>query len=124
MITHKEISYKSDASSTYTLTRINSSTHNFKSKLGFDYLTNEGWKITSNYQRTQSKGSGYSDGLFFGASYKSRRDTEYAMSLNDKKAVLDYKKNVNGFDVTVGSNYTLMSTIPDYGAHLEISNKF
>ena len=120
----QKISYKSDASSTYTLTRINSSTHNLKSKFGFDYLTNEGWNITSNYQRTQSKGSGYSDGLFFGASYKSRRDTEYTMSLNDKKAVLDYKKNVNGFDVTVGSNYTLMSIIPDYGAHIEISNKF
>ena len=120
----QKISHKSDASSTYTLTRINSSTHNLKSKLGFDYLTNEGWNITSNYQRTQSKGSGYSDGLFFGASYKSRRDTEYTMSLNDKKAVLDYKKNVNGFDVTVGSNYTLMSIIPDYGAHIEISNKF
>ena len=120
----QKISYKSDASSTYTLTRINSSTHNLKSKLGFDYLTNEGWNITSNYQRTQSKGSGYSDGLFFGASYKSRRDTEYAMSLNENKAVLDYKKNINGFDVTVGSNYTLMSIIPDYGAHIEISGKF
>ena len=120
----QKISHKSDASSTYTLTRINSSTHNLKSKLGFDYLTNEGWNITSNYQRTQSKGSGYSDGLFFGASYKSRRDTEYAMSLNENKAVLDYKKNINGFDVTVGSNYTLMSIIPDYGAHIEISNKF
>ena len=120
----QKISYISDASSTYTLKRINSSTHNFKSKLGFDYLTNEGWNITSNYQRTQSKGGGYSDGLFFGASYKSRRDTEYAMSLNENKAVLDYKKNVNGFDISVGSNYTLMSIIPDYGAHIEISNNF
>jgi len=120
----QKISYISDSSSTYTLTRINSSTHNFKSKLGFDYLTNEGWNITSNYQRTQSKGGGYSDGLFFGASYKSRRDTEYAMSLNENKAVLDYKKNVNGFDISVGSNYTLMSIIPDYGAHIEISNNF
>ena len=80
--------------------------------------------LTCNYQRTQNKGSGYSDGLFFGASYKLRGDTEYATSLNDNKAVLDYKKNVNGFDVTVGSNYTLMSIIPDYGAHIEISNKF
>ena len=87
-------------------------------------ITNEGWNITSNYQRTQSKGGGYSDGLFFGASYKSRRDTEYAMSLNENKAVLDYKKNVNGFDISVGSNYTLMSIIPDYGAHIEISNNF
>jgi len=120
----QKISYISDASSTYTLTRINSSTHNFKSKLGFDYLTNEGWNITSNYQRTLSKGSGYSDGLLFGASYKSRRDTEYAMSFEKDKAVLDYKKNVNGFDITVGSNYTLMNEIPDYGANFSLSSKF
>jgi hypothetical protein len=44
--------------------------------------------------------------------------------LKENKAVLDYKKNVNGFDITVGSNYTLMSIIPDYGAHIEISNNF
>ena len=120
----QKISYRSDTSSTYTLTRINSSTHNFKGKIGFDYLTNEGWNITSNYQRTQSKGGGYSDSLFFGASYKSRRDSEYAMSLKENKASLNYKKNVNGFDITVGSNYTLMSKIPDYGAKIEISSSF
>ena len=120
----QKISYRSDTSSTYTLTRINSSTHNFKGKIGFDYLTNEGWNITSNYQRTQSKGGGYSDSLFFGASYKSRRDSEYAMSLKENKASLDYKKNVNGFDIKVGSNYTLMSKIPDYGAKIEISSSF
>ena len=120
----QKISYRSDTSSTYTLTRINSSTHNFKGKIGFDYLTNDGWNITSNYQRTQSKGGGYSDSLFFGASYKSRRDSEYAMSLKENKASLDYKKNVNGFDIKVGSNYTLMSKIPDYGAKIEISSSF
>ena len=120
----QKISYRSDTSSTYTLTRINSSTHNFKGKIGFDYLTNEGWNITSNYQRTQSKGGGYSDSLFFGASYKSRRDSEYAMSLKENKASLDYKKNVNGFDIKVGSNYTLMSKIPDYGAKIKISSSF
>ena len=120
----QKISYISDASSTYTLKRVNSSTHNFKGKIGFDYLTNKDWNITSNYQRNQSKGGGYSDGLFFGASYKSRSDTEYAMSLEENKAALDYKKNVNGFDIAVRSNYTLMSQIPDYGAKIEIKNSF
>ena len=31
---------------------------------------------------------------------------------------------VNGFDITIGSNYTLMSETPDYGANIEVSNKF
>ena len=46
------------------------------------------------------------------------------MSLKENKASLDYKKNVNGFDIKVGSNYTLMSKIPDYGAKIEISSSF
>ena len=120
----QKISYISDTSSTYTLTNINSSTHNFKSKLGFDYLTYTGWDFTSSYQRTQSKGGGYSDALYFGANYISRRDIEYAMSLDNNKAFLDYKRNINGFNFTVGSNYTLMSEIPDYGANIEVSNTF
>jgi hypothetical protein len=120
----QKISYISDTSSTYSLTNINSSTHNFKSKLGFDFITDAGWDFTSSYQRTQSKGGGYSDGLYFGANYISRRDTKYAMSLDSNKAFLDYKRNINGFDITFGSNYSLMSEIPDYGANLEISNTF
>ena len=120
----QKISYISDTSSTYTLTNINSSTHNFKSKLGFDFTTHSGWDFTASYQRTQSKESGYSDALYFGANYISRRNTEYAMSLDNNKAFLDYKRNINGFDITFGSNYTLMSEIPDYGATIEVSSKF
>ena len=120
----QKISYISDTSSTYTLSNINNSTHNFKSKLGFDYITDAGWDITSSYQRTQSKENGYSDALYFGANYISRRNTEYAMSLDNNKAFLDYKRNINGFDITFGSNYTLMSAIPDYGATIEVSSKF
>ena len=106
------------------MSNINSSTHNFKSKLGFDYITDAGWDITASYQRTQSKESGYSDALYFGANYISRRNTEYAMSLDNNNAILDYKRNINSFDITVGSNYNLMSTTPDYGVNIEISNKF
>ena len=46
------------------------------------------------------------------------------MSLDNKQAFLDYKRNVNGFDIKFGSNYDLMSKIPDYGANIEISSKF
>ena len=106
------------------MSNINSSTHNFKSKLGFDYVTDAGWDITASYQRTQSKESGYSDALYFGANYISRRNTEYAMSLDNNKAFLDYKRNINGFDITFGSNYSLMSAILDYDAILKVSSKF
>ena len=120
----QKISYISDTGSTYTLSNINSSTHNFKSKLGFDFTTYSGWDFTSSYQRTQSKENGYSDALYFGANYISSRGIEYAMSLDNDKAFLDYKRNINGFNFTVGSNYTLMSEIPEYAANIEVSNTF
>ena len=46
------------------------------------------------------------------------------MSLDNDKASLNYKRDLNGFDIKVSSNYSLMSQIPDYGANIEISNKF
>ena len=122
---HQKISYISDnTGSTYTLSNINSSTHNFKGKLGFDFISNMGWLMTSSYQRTQNKGNGYSDGVYLSVSNKPSKDVKYAMSLDNDKAFLDYKRNINGFDFTVGSNYSLMSEIPDYAAYLEISNAF
>ena len=38
--------------------------------------------------------------------------------------IVGYVKDVKGFDVKVSSNYSMVSQIPDYGANLEISNKF
>ena len=120
----QKMSYKNDTTTTYKLVNIKGSTHNFKGKLGFDFITDIGWSITSSYQRTQNKGNGYSDGLYLEVSYMPSKDTEYAMSLDNDKAILDYKRNINDFDITVSSNYSLMSEIPDYAANLKISNTF
>ena len=46
------------------------------------------------------------------------------MTLDNDKASLSYKRNLNGFDIRVSSNYSLMSQIPEYGATLEIVNTF
>ena len=37
---------------------------------------------------------------------------------------INYKKNINGFDVIVSSNYSLIEARPDYGANIEVSNTF
>jgi hypothetical protein len=121
----QKISYKNDTTTTYTLSNIKGSTHNFKGKLGFDFMTDMGLSFTSSYQRTQNKGNGYSDGFYLEVSYMPpSKDTEYTMSLDNDKASLDYKININGFDITVGSNYSFIMEIPDYGANLKISNTF
>ena len=120
----QKISYISDTSSTYTLTNINSSTHNFMSKLGFDFITDSGWDFTSSYQRTQNKEYGYNDAFNFGVNYISRKNIEYAMFLDNSKVFIDYKRKINGFDITFESNYSLKSVISDYDARLKVSSKF
>ena len=120
----QKISYISDTSSTYTLTNINSSTQNFMSKLGFDFITDSGWDFTSSYQRTQNKEYGYNDAFNFGVNYISRKNIEYAMFLDNYKALIDYKRKINGFDITFESNYSLKSVISDYDARLKVSSKF
>ena len=107
----QKISYISDTSSTYTLTNINSSTHNFMSKLGFDFITDSGWDFTSSYQRTQNKEYGYNDAFNFGVNYISRKNIEYAMFLDNNKVFIDYKRKINGFDITFAVSYTHL-TLP------------
>ena len=46
------------------------------------------------------------------------------MVLEDDKASVEYKRNFNGFDFKISSNYTIMSQIPDYGTNIEVSSKF
>ena len=120
----QKMSYKNDSTTTYKLVNIKGSTHNFKGKLGFDFMTDMGLSFTSSYQRTQNKGNGYSDGFYLEANYLPSKDTEYSMSLDDDKASLGYKKNINGLDFKLSSNYSLVSEIPDYGVNIGISNTF
>ena len=56
--------------------------------------------------------------------YVTHRKDEFALELVDRTASVAYKKNINGFDIKLGSNYNLMSQIPDYGVNLKISNTF
>ena len=46
------------------------------------------------------------------------------MSLDNDKASLSYKRDLNGFDIRMSSNYRLMSQMPEYGATLEVLNTF
>ena len=65
--------------------------------------------------------------FYFAGSYISKNDGMCTFSLDGSETFntkLDYKRNINGFNFTVGSNYTLMSEIPDYGAILKVSNTF
>ena len=51
-------------------------------------------------------------------------NTEYAMKLVNNEATLNYKRNLSVFDISIRSNYSLMSEIPEYGTNLELRNTF
>ena len=43
---------------------------------------------------------------------------------NFENTSLSLTNSINGFDLKMSSNYNFLSDIPEYGAKIEISNKF
>ncbi len=102
---------------------IDQDSKNLRANIGFDLVTDNGFSIMTIYERNQSDNS-HSDTLYLGFGYIRSDNDEYAMSLDNDKASLTYNKNLNGFDIRLNSNYNLMSSIPDYGATIELVSTF
>ncbi len=102
---------------------IDQDSKNLIANIGFDLVTDNGFSIMTIYERNQSDNA-HSDTLYIGFGYIPSDNNEYAMSLDNGKASLTYNKNLNGFDIRVNSNYDLMSSIPDYGATIELVSTF
>ncbi len=102
---------------------IDQDSKNLIANIGFDLVTDNGFSIMTIYERNQSDNA-HSDTLYIGFGYIPSDNNEYAMSLDNDKASLTYNKNLNGFDIRVNSNYNLMSSIPDYGATIELVSTF
>ncbi len=102
---------------------IDQDSKNLRANIGFDLVTDNGFSIMTIYERNQSDNA-HSDTLYLGFSYIPKDDIEYAMTLDNDKASLSYERDLNGFDIRMSSNYSLMNQIPEYGATLEIVNTF
>ena len=104
------------------------SLHNLKGNIGFETVFNTGTTFSINYERLQSLNeSSHYDNIFFKFGHISEENSELAFNFNplqNYQTNINYKKNINGFDIKVSSNYSLMSEIPDYGANIEVSNTF
>ena len=121
--------YKNHTNNSYTWEDVKRhSLHNVKGNIGFEKVFNTGTTFSINYERFQSLNeSGHYDTLFFKFGHISEEDAELALNFNPLQNYdtnLSYKRNINGFDITFGSNYTLMSEVPDYDVNLKISNKY
>ena len=119
--------YISDNNTTYSYQANKQDRDILTAGFGFDFTHIQGLTISADYQKQKIISEGSIDTLLLAASFVSKRETEYAMTLegtDDFAVGLNVAKNINGFNFTVGSNYTLMSEIPDYGAILKVSNTF
>ena len=97
-----KMNYVSDTSTIYTYTQGANSNHLITSVVGFEYITINNLNIISSYKRIQGNESEQTDIINVSVNFKSKQETEYAMSIDgseDLKAGFDVSKNINGFDL-------------------------
>ncbi|MDC1113439.1 BspA family leucine-rich repeat surface protein [Candidatus Pelagibacter ubique] len=121
-----QMNYVSDTSTTYTYTQSVNSTHLLTSEVGFNYEALENLNIKTSYKRIQGNENEHIDTVKFAFKFKSRRETEYAMSLDgseDLKTGFDITKNINGFDLNFNANKSFNET-SDQAANVSLSRSF
>ena len=121
--------YKSHSDNkTITNTIKKNSRDNIKGNIGFEFLKRSGHTFAVNYERFQSlDNSAHTDSLFFkfGGTQKNSPDFSVIYQpLKNNNTEISYLKDYNNFNLKFKSNYAVYSKIPDYGANIEVSNKF
>ncbi len=104
------------------------STNNIKGNIGIEAIFKTGTTFSVNYERLQKLNeSAHNDNIYFKFGHISAEDSEFAFNFNpmqNNQTNLNYKKTINGYDVVVSSNYSLISQIPEYGVNIEVSNNY
>jgi hypothetical protein len=121
-----KMNYVSETSTIYTYTQGANSSHLITSMVGFEYITKDNLEIISSYKRIQGNESEQTNILNVSVNFKSKRETEYAMSVDgaeDLKAGFDITKNVKGFDLKFNANQSL-SENSDQAANISLSRSF
>ena len=104
------------------------SIHNIKGNLGFEILYENGYTFALNYERFQGLDySSHQDSIFIKFGHIREEESDFALNykpLENNQTEIIYNKNINSFDIKFGSNYSMVSQIPDYGTNIEVSNTF
>ena len=120
-----EFYYLNSQSTVYNYNVENKSKHNLRIGYGFDITSITGWSLVGNFERLQSNGKGYGNDIYLSIGYVPIDEMKFVFDVNNfEKTRLSLTNKVNGFDLKMSSNYNFISDVPDYGANLEVSNKF
>jgi len=119
-----EFYYLNSQSTVYNYNVDNKSKHNLRIGYGFDVTSISGWSLVGNFERFQSAKS-HSNEIYLSVGYVPIDEMKFVFDINNfENTSLSLTNNVNGFDLKMSSNYNFISDVPNYGANLEISNKF
>ena len=116
--------YLNDPNTMFSINIDEEAYENFRIGYGFDVTYETGWSIIANFERFHAISSGYINEIYLSVGYVPTEDIKYALALENEKASLNYNKHINGFDIQLGSNYKLLSQIPEYGATVEVVSRF
>ena len=120
-----EFYYLSDHSTIYNYKADNKSKHNFKIGYGFDVSLISGWSFVGSFERFKANGKGYSNDIYLSVGYVPIDKMKFAFDMNNfENTSLSLTNKVNGFDLKMSSNYNFLSSMPDYGARIDVSRKF
>ena len=118
----QKFSYASEGS-VYSLKYNNNSVHNFRSGVGFDFVTEYGLNLMSKYTRDQSQNGMQNDSFTVALDYRISQRSSYEMSIQDTSAKLSHKSELNGLYFDLDSKYDFFSEQPQYGIYLKVSNR-
>ena len=116
----QRFSYESNGES-FTLENIQSSTHNFMSGIGFDFISNNGLTLMTKYNRDQSRNN-KNDSFIVALDYRGSQRSSYAMSFQDSSAKFSNENKFDNFKMNIDSHYDFFKEDPDYGLFINISN--
>ena len=116
----QKFSYVSNGES-FTLENIESTTHNFSSGIGFDFISDNGLTLMTKYTRDQAQNH-KNDSFIIALDYRGSQRSSYAMSLEDTSAEFSHNRKFKSFNLDIDSHYDFFKDDPDYGVYLKISN--
>ena len=102
---------------------------------GIEEVYENNLTLSFNYERLQhldslnygSNDNSYSESFFLKVGLIKEEDYQLALSLDalqDYKLNSHYSKKLGVFDLDFDANYNFTSVVPEYGALVQISNKF
>ena len=121
-----KMNYVPDTSTIYTNIKGAKSNHLITSVVGFEYITINNLNIIASYKRIQGIESEHTNIIKFGLNFKSKRETEYAMTLDgsdEMAAGFNVAKNINGFDLSLSAKQAFNENA-DQAANVSLSRSF